>query len=94
MKALFFAFVAISLSACTTTPLTPEENAVKVLQTPDAPAGCKKVGEVGASTLISFTDSRRESYLKYETYKLGGNTVTKNQKENGTIYGTAYNCPN
>lgn len=82
------------VSSCTSAPLTQEEQAVRLLRKSDAPANCKEIGSVHAPGLASITEEGREKDLRRETHKVGGNVVSINRSdENGTLYGTAYNCP-
>ncbi len=84
----------IVLAGCTSAPLTQQEQAVRILRKSDAPATCKEVASVHAPGLVSFTQEGREMDLRRETNKVGGNVVSVNRTdENGTIFGTAYNCP-
>lgn len=81
------------LSGCASKPLSPEEQAVRILRKSDAPATCKEMGKVIASGLASLSDEGRESDLKKATYKAGGDTVTIDKRdENNTLYGTAFKC--
>lgn len=84
----------ILLSACSAAPLTAEESSIKILRKSDTPRDCKELGKVTAPGLASVTEEGREADLKRATFKLGGNTVTEDRRDdNNTIYGTAFNCP-
>lgn len=80
-------------AGCMTTQLTETEKAVRVLRKSDAPANCKEISKVHAPTWGAVTEEGKENILKKETAKLSGNTVTLDKTdENGTMYGTAYQC--
>jgi hypothetical protein len=86
-------FVFLCLSACVTKPLTVEEQGVRILRKSDAPPECKDLGKVVAPGMASISEEGRESDLKRATYKVGGDTVTMDRRdENNTIFGTAFKC--
>lgn len=85
--------VTLIMSACASQPLTAEEQGVRILRKSDAPAECRELGKVSAPGLASFTEEGREADLKRATYKVGGDTVTMDRRdENNTIFGTAFSC--
>ena len=90
---VFLILGLLSLSACSSAPLTAEEQSVRILRKSDALAECKEVGKVHAPGLASVTEEGREADLKRATNKIGGDTVTMDRRdENNTIYGTAFYC--
>ena len=93
MNKFVISLAFLSLTACTSAPLTPEEESVRLLRKSDAPAECKQLGKVHAPGMASVTEEGREADLKRATYKIGGDTVTMDRRdENNTIYGTAFKC--
>lgn len=93
MNALIGLSLLVLISGCTSVPLTAEEKAVRILRKSDPPATCKEIGKVHAPGFGSVTDEGRESDLKRETLKIGGNTVTIDRTDdNNTIFGTAFKC--
>ena len=84
----------ICCASCASTPLTAQEQGVRILRKSDPPATCKELGKVHAPGLASLTDEGHENDLKRATAKIGGNTVTLDrQDENMTLFGTAFSCP-
>ena len=93
LKIFFRLFVLAALQACVSAPLTPQEQAVRVLRKSDAPASCVEKGKVHAPGAMSVTEEGRELDLKREANKIGGNTVTVDRTDaNNTVFGTAYFC--
>jgi hypothetical protein len=86
-------FTALFFVSCASTPLSPEEKAVRILRKSDPEKGCKEIGKVHAPGLASITDEGRENDLKQATFKSGGDTVTLDRiDENNTYFGTAFKC--
>lgn len=80
-------------TACASKPLTSQEASVRILNKSDAPANCKEIEEITAPGLASFSEEGRREDLKRATYKVGGNLVAIDRRdENGTIYGHAFKC--
>ncbi|QDK43200.1 hypothetical protein DOM21_17405 [Bacteriovorax stolpii] len=93
MKLITFIPLIAFLASCSSVPLTPQEQGVKILRKSDAPSQCKELSRVHAPGLASLSDEGREADLKRATFKAGGDTVTIiNRDENNTIYGIAYKC--
>lgn len=89
----FLVLILLGTAACASTPLTDEEQSVRILRKSDPPADCKELGKVTAPGLASISEDGREADLKRATYKVGGDTVTMDRRdENNTIYGTAFSC--
>jgi hypothetical protein len=94
MKWLIAVAGSIFFSGCTSVPLKPEEQTVKVVFHQDAPAGCKELGVVssyldetsGLNGWVGTGDPRQFHLegLKRATFKKGGNlaVVTKEHPHN------------
>jgi hypothetical protein len=90
-------FAIILLSAfvvsCASKPLSEKEKSVRILRKSDAPSTCKEIDHVHAPGFASISDEGRETDLKIETAKLGGDTVAITRRdENNTLFGIAYKC--
>lgn len=84
----------VIMIGCASKPLTPEEQAVRILRKSDPDKSCKEVQAVYASGFYALNEIEKEKELKRATLKVGANTVTYDRTdENGTIYGTAFKCP-
>ncbi len=93
MKALVLVLLLVNLSACTSLPLTLEEQQVKIVNTQPTGA-CKELGAVHIPGLVMNPASRFED-LKRGTAKLGGNTAyILSTNQNGTIDALALACGN
>lgn len=87
--------LAALLAGCAGAPLTPEEQAVRVLWKSDAPAECRRIktfvtyGGIGGPV----TDEGRERKVRRETRKAGGDTAVVNRMDEfHNIYATAFAC--
>ena len=95
MKTLLLLSLLFVLTNCANKPLTKEEKAVRILRKSDAPASCEELGRVKVSSLQAITDEAKESYLKREAVKIGGDTVAITEKRDGDFNlwtGIAYLC--
>jgi hypothetical protein len=93
MKKLLILIIAAAIAGCASTPLTNEEQAVRLLRKSDAPANCIELGKIHAPGIMSITEEGREGDLKREGFKLKADTVSIDRRdENNTLFGTAFRC--